>query len=150
MTSRVLVTGAAGFIGSYIVDWLLNEGCDVIGIDNFVLGRRENIQEALASDKFELLNVDLSDYSSSHRAVLEAARGPIDFVWHMAASSDISAGIADPDVDLQNTFMTKFNTLALMRELEISRLAFASSSAVYGDLGDILREDSGPLFPISY
>ena len=115
MTTRVLVTGAAGFIGSYIVDWLLNEGCDVIGIDNFILGRRENVREALTNDRFELLNVDLSDYSSSHRAVSKAARGPIDFVWHMAASSDISAGIADPDVDLQNTFMTTFNTLELMR-----------------------------------
>lgn len=149
MASRVLVTGAAGFIGSYIVDWLLQEECEVIGIDNFVLGRRDNLREALSNDSFELLEVDLADYASSHRALSDAARGQIDFVWHMAASSDISAGISDPTVDLRNTFMTSFNTLALMREFKIPLLAFASSSAVYGDRGDILTEDSGPLFPIS-
>ena len=149
MASRVLVTGAAGFIGSYIVDWLLQGDCEVIGIDNFVLGRRENLQEALTNDRFELLEVDLADYATSNRALSKAAQGSIDFVWHMAASSDISAGIADPSVDLRNTFMTTYNTLALMREFEIPLLAFASSSAVYGDRGDILTEDSGPLFPIS-
>ena len=150
MASRVLVTGAAGFIGSYIVDWLLEQSQEVIGVDNFVLGRRENICEALANDNFRLLEVDLADCDSLLQAISPIApKGSVDFVWHMAASSDISAGSIDPSVDLRNTYMTTFNTLALMRELEIPRLAFASSSAVYGDHGGILTEDSGPLFPIS-
>ena len=149
MPSRVLITGAAGFIGSYIVDLLLGEGCDVIGIDNFVLGRRENLSEAFKNDRFELLDVDLADMAAAREALSKYSPESIDFVWHMAASSDISAGIADPDVDLQNTYMTTFNMLAFMHELAIPKLAFASSSAVYGDRGDILEEDSGPLFPIS-
>ena len=149
MQSRVLVTGAAGFIGSYIVDWLLEQGCEVIGVDNFVLGRKENLHRALANDNFDLLAVDMADYDLSYQAITEAAKGRIDFVWHMAASSDISAGVADPAIDLRNTFMTTYNTIAIMRELAVPRLAFASSSAIYGDRGDTLTEDSGPLFPIS-
>ena len=68
----------------------------------------------------------------------------------MAANSDIPGGIADSDVDLRDTFLTTYNTLVLMRELQIPTIAFASSSAVYGDLGGRqLNEDVGPLFPIS-
>jgi UDP-glucose 4-epimerase len=68
----------------------------------------------------------------------------------MAANSDIPAGIADPAIDLRDTFMTTFNTLLVMRELGIGNLNFASSSAIYGDLGDAeIHEDMGPLQPIS-
>jgi UDP-glucose 4-epimerase len=71
-------------------------------------------------------------------------------VWHLAANSDIPAGVEDANVDLRDTFMTTFNTLQLMKEFEIPVLAFASSSAIYGDLGERpLTEDIGPLLPIS-
>jgi len=70
-------------------------------------------------------------------------------VWHLAANSDIPAGVRDPRVDHRNTFMTTFNTLLLMRELKIPRIAFASTSAVYGENKDLLRETTGPLLPIS-
>ena len=71
-------------------------------------------------------------------------------MWHLAANSDIPAGIADANVDLRDTFLTTFNTLEIMQERGCRRLAFASSSAIYGDLGDTeLREDTGPLLPIS-
>jgi len=67
----------------------------------------------------------------------------------MAANSDIRAGVADPDVDFRDTFLTTYNLLKLMREHKIPRLAFASTSAIYGDLNQKLTEDIGPLFPIS-
>ncbi len=67
----------------------------------------------------------------------------------MAANSDIRAGVADPDVDFRDTFHTTYNLLRLMREHKIPRLAFASTSAIYGDLKQKLTEDIGPLFPIS-
>ena len=72
MSKKILVTGAAGFIGSYIVDLLLGEGREVIGIDNFVLGRRENLSEAFKNDRFELLDVDLAELAAVkiHRADL--------------------------------------------------------------------------------
>jgi UDP-glucose 4-epimerase len=67
----------------------------------------------------------------------------------MAANSDISAGVADPRVDLNATFMTTFNILEIMRGFEIGKIAFASSSAVYGEHEGRLTEETGPLLPIS-
>ncbi|WP_187790232.1 NAD-dependent epimerase/dehydratase family protein, partial [Salmonella sp. S127_66822] len=75
---------------------------------------------------------------------------PITEVWHLAANSDIPAGINDAGVDLRDTFMTTFNTLEVMKRLKIKQLAFASTSAVYGDHENVrLHEDIGPLLPIS-
>jgi UDP-glucose 4-epimerase len=75
---------------------------------------------------------------------------PITEVWHLAANSDIPAGVTDANVDLQDTFMTTFNVLEVMKVLDIKVLAFASSSAVYGDHGDqSISEISGPLLPLS-
>ncbi len=70
-------------------------------------------------------------------------------VWHLAANSDILAGVRDPTVDLRDTYLTTFNTLRMMRERGLTRIAFASTSAIYGPLTGPLHEDAGPLFPIS-
>jgi UDP-glucose 4-epimerase len=146
----ILVTGAAGFIGSQLTDEFLDKGYTVIGVDNFSRGVEANLIVARKHPNFTLYNVDLAD----ERAVLEvlapALRGAvIDELWHLAANSDIPAGVRDPRVDHRDTFMTTFNTLLLMRELAIPRIAFASTSAVYGALPDLLCETSGPLLPIS-
>ncbi len=86
------------------------------------------------------------------RAALDrqAVLGPVTEVWHLAANSDIPAGIESSEIDLRDTYMTTFNTLKVMEERGIKALMFASSSAIYGDLGDReLTEETGPLFPIS-
>jgi UDP-glucose 4-epimerase len=145
--STCVVTGAAGFIGSHLVDRLLQRGDRVIGIDNMVLGRRENLASALESKKFALHQLDINDYPQ----FLDRLRneGPIQTVWHMAANSDIAAGVNNPEIDLTRTFMTTFNALNAMHALKIPRLCFASTSAIYGDMDKVLTEDTGPLFPIS-
>ena len=148
---RILITGAAGFIGSNLATAMLQRGDDVIGLDNLRLGSTRNLEPLLGLSKFAFEVVDLADFEAYRRALnAHHAQSPITEVWHLAAGSDIPAGIADPRADLRNTFMTTFNTLVLMKELGIGTIAFASSSAIYGDRGDReLTEDTGPLFPIS-
>jgi len=147
---KCLVTGAAGFIGSHLVDRLLSLGHAVVGVDNMVLGRRENLTEALRSPRFTFRELDVNDYDAFEAFALQQAGAvPFTTVWHMAANSDIQAGGRDPEVDLRLTFLTTWNVLKLMRTLKIPQIAFASTSAIYGDHNGVLREDLGPLFPIS-
>jgi UDP-glucose 4-epimerase len=147
MSTTSFVTGAAGFIGSHLVDELLTRGQRVLGADNLVLGRRENLTVALKNPRFIFRELDVNDLDATVAFLRE--QGPVDEVWHMAANSDIPAGINNPDVDLRLTFLTTFNTLKAMHALGIPRLAFASSSAIYGAHDGDLCEDTGPLFPIS-
>jgi UDP-glucose 4-epimerase len=145
---KCLVTGAAGFIGSHLVDALLARGASVTGIDNLKLGRRKNLAAALQNPRFQFFEADLNDLAACGK-IIAGQPAPFTAAWHMAANSDIRAGVADPDVDFRDTFLTTYNLLKLMREHKIPRLAFASTSAIYGDLNQKLTEDIGPLFPIS-
>lgn len=148
MAKNILLTGAAGFIGSHLCDRLLQSGHTVTGIDNFVRGTRHNLQHAFCSPGFRLIEADLSDLNALRR-VIHQSSPPFDVVWHLAANSDIGAGVADPTVDHRDTFLTTFNTLQIMRDLSIRRIAFASTSAIYGNISVPLGENIGPLFPIS-
>lgn len=143
---HVLLTGAAGFIGSHLADRLLQLGHSVVGVDNLSRGSRANLAAALAHPNFEFVEADLTKLSD-YKGI--GARHAFTMVWHMVANSDIGAGVADANVDFRDTFLTTFHTLDVMRSFRIPRLAFASTSAVYGVHDDVLREDTGPLFPIS-
>ena len=152
MPSRtMIVTGAAGFIGSHLVDALIGHGYTVIGIDNMARGRLENLNQASATGRFQLLQVDIADDEALKAALSQVVDhvGDIDTAWHMAANSDIGAGVADPQVDFRDTFLTTFNLVNRMRDLGMKRIVFASTSAVYGESEDILAETSGPALPIS-
>ncbi|HQR03428.1 MAG: NAD-dependent epimerase/dehydratase family protein [Proteobacteria bacterium] len=147
----VFITGVAGFIGCNLASELLAKGRIVAGFDNLCRGSRVNLTEISSHPNFSFEVVDLSDIDAYRHALHDLhRRQPVTEVWHLAANSDIPAGTADPHIDYRDTFMTTFNTLVLMRELGIPVIAFASSSAIYGDHGDRpLNEDSGPLLPIS-
>jgi UDP-glucose 4-epimerase len=144
-----VVTGAAGFIGSQLVDLLLAQNHRVFGLDNFVRGVEGNLAQARTNPDFSFANVDVAD-ESIFLAAMRAYGRDAEVVWHLAANSDIAAGAADPSIDLRDTFMTTYCVAQACRLLNIRKLAFASTSAIYGDHGPIaLREDVGPLFPIS-
>src|SRR4051794_15356925 len=126
-------------------------GHEVVGFDNLVRGTVGNLNGLLGRNAFAFEEIDLADADATRDAFLNYhRRSKVSEVWHMAANSDIPAGIADATVDLRHTFLTTFNLLTAMKEAQVPFLAFASSSAVYGDLGDIaIDENSGPLLPIS-
>src|SRR5260221_4083395 len=147
---KCLITGAAGFIGSHLADRLLALGHTVVGLDNMVLGKRANLAQALSSPKFTFRELDANDYDKCLSFLkAESDKAPIETVWHLAANSDIQAGGLNPEVDLKSTFMTTYNALRMMQALGIPQIAFASTSAIYGEHSGVLREDIGPLFPIS-
>ena len=148
--AKFFVTGAAGFIGSHLVDRLLERGGTVVGVDNMKLGRRANLEKALANPRCKFFEADVNDLTACLKLVTEETRSaPFDGAWHMAANSDIRAGLANPDIDLRDTFLTTYNLLKILRECQIPQLAFASTSAIYGMHPGRLTESTGPLFPIS-
>jgi UDP-glucose 4-epimerase len=145
------VTGAAGFIGSHLVDHLIGAGHQVSGVDDLSLGRLQNLDSAQRHTSFEFLERDISqiDHASEclHRA--SAWGGVPDLVWHLAANSDIPAGSKGPGIDFQRNLQTTFAIIEAARAAGVRRIAFASTSAVYGERDEVLTEDSGPMLPIS-
>jgi len=146
-----VVAGGAGFIGANLCERLLEEGRIVFVVDNLLRGNLEHLRTAKLSSRLYFFEADLAQRPLAEAAFLRATTfGAVDEVWHLAANSDIPAGVADADVDLKDTFMTTSEILRCMKAYKIGNLYFASSSAIYGDHGDQpLREDIGPLLPIS-
>jgi UDP-glucose 4-epimerase len=147
-----LITGVAGFIGRCLAKRLTDSGDFVAGFDNLSRGTLHNL-EAFSDSPFFLFQKvelnDLADYGAALDRALDWRPHSEVTVWHLAANSDIQAGVRDPSVDHRDTFLTTFNTLRMMRERKLTRIAFASTSAIYGPLPGPLHEDAGPLFPIS-
>ena len=141
---KALVTGGAGFIGTHLVRSLLERGLEVICIDNFTLGHQENV-DCFKDNKFYNINIEET------KKFCETLKDEnIDIVYHLAANSDIQKGGRMPSVDFNDTFMTTYSTLELMRRNNIKNLFFASTSAIYGDKQVLLTENLGDLKPISY
>lgn len=143
----MVVTGAAGFIGCHLVDRLLADGHRVVGVDNMSRGTRENLGPALAHKDFVLIEDDCAQPETLTAAI--AAHGPVDIVWHLAANSDIAAGVADTRIDMRDTFMTTWGAVEIAKAAGAKKIAFASTSAVYGAHPEPLVETHGPLLPIS-
>jgi len=143
---KILITGGAGFIGSHLCDALLQQKHDVVVVDNLILGTLENISHILDSEHFEFIEEDLLHLSKLQEIFRIHS---FEMVFHLAANSDIQKGGADPEVDYQLTFLTTFNVLQCMKEFEVKKLFFASTSAIYGETTKNLVEDFGPLQPVS-
>lgn len=147
-----IVTGGAGFIGSNLINSLIKEHRYLFVIDSLIRGNKEYIEEFDGiDDRVIFFKADLSDIQQAKNAFSVASKyGQVDEVWHLAANSDIPAGINDTSIDLRDTFMTTYCILESMQIQNITTIHFASSSAIYGDLGDSsIHESVGPLLPIS-
>ena len=147
---RHLITGVAGFIGSQLADALLADGDVVAGVDDFYLGKPAHLAVARANPRFSFVEADVSDVATATGAFSAlAGDAPPDLVWHLAANSDIAAGVADPSIDFRRTLQTTFATIEAAKAIGARAIAFASTSAVYGETDKRLTEDLGPLLPIS-
>ena len=144
---RTLVTGGAGFIGSHLCGRLLERGQQVWCVDNLRLGRRRNIAHLEAWPAFRFVELDVLDQPGL-RALFGEAR--FDAVFHLAANSDIAAGSGNFRLDLELNQLTTVAVLEAMKEHDVKRLFFASSSAIFGETEALLHEDFAPLQPISF
>ena len=147
----ILITGVCGFIGSNLANYFIQKGERVVGDDNLSRGGLNNVKNIINDKSFNFYELNICEYYTFLEKIkFYHNQYPIYEVWHLAANSDIPAGIANASVDLNDTFFTTFNVLEVMKELGIKIISFSSTSAVYGNLGERkLFEDIGPLFPIS-
>ena len=139
---KILVTGAAGFIGSNLVDRLLADGHEVTGFDNFSTGRSEFLEGALAAPGFRLERGDLLDSEALARAMDGA-----ELVFHMAANADVRFGTQHPRRDLEQNTLGTANVLEAMRERGVARIAFPSTGSVYGEPAIFPTPEDAP-FPV--
>jgi UDP-glucose 4-epimerase len=148
-----VVAGGAGFVGCNLLSALVREDRRVVVLDNLCRGRERHLDAVRSTvpGRVSFINVDLSNPESTLAAFDKSVKlGRIDEVWHLAANSDIPAGVMDAKVDLRDTFMTTYSILEAMKVHGVPLLHFASSSAIYGDHGTLtLHEAIGPLLPIS-
>lgn len=140
-----LVTGGAGFIGSHLVDALVDRGYKVRVIDNFSSGRESFLSHHDGNGAVEVFKGDLLD----NGAVLSAMDG-IETVHHLAANPDIRLGTEVTDTDLKQGTIATYNVLEAMRVCGVKRISFSSTSAIYGEATEMpTSETYGPTLPIS-
>lgn len=146
ITLKALVTGGAGFIGSHIVDCLINKGKPVRVVDNLSSGRMTNLSQWIGDDLFEFIEADLLDQVS----IDEAIKG-CDQVFHLAANPEVNAKKASPEDHFKQNIEATYNLLEAMRkDGGQDFIAFTSTSTVYGEADQIpTMENYGPLKPIS-
>jgi UDP-glucuronate 4-epimerase len=147
MSDRVLLTGAAGFIGSLLAERLLEAGATVIGVDNFdpfydPAEKRRNLATALRHPRFRLLELDCADLPA-----LEAALDDTDFdvVVHLAAKAGVRPSIQDPVSYMRANVVATQALLELARRRDVGRFVFGSSSSVYGNTGQVPFSETQPV-----
>ena len=136
-----LVTGAAGFIGSYLCERLLDLGCCVVGVDNETTGFRANVPPAVKH-----IVGDIRDEAVLARAFAEK----VDIVLHTAAQVSNIKSFSDPENDLDVNVRGTLKVLQKCVERRVPRLLYASSMAVYGEPTEIPTGENAPCLPLSY
>ncbi len=139
---RCLVTGAAGFIGSNLVEQLIERGDQVVGLDNFLSGKPENIAPFKNEMRFEEGDVRDRDLCCS------LLKG-MDWVFHLAALASVPWSVEDPGLAHDHNVNGTLNVLLAAREAGVKRVVFASSAAIYGDDPALPAVESSPAVPAS-
>ena len=143
---NALITGGAGFIGSHLVDKLMNKQWNLVVLDNLSSGNLKNIHKWLKNKRFKFINSDLKSIEATEKAVRD-----VELVFHLAANPEVRIGETDPSVHFEENLMATFNLLEAMRKSKQAKtLMLASTSTIYGE-ADVIPtpEEYGPLIPIS-
>lgn len=142
---RYFITGGAGFIGSHMVDALIDRG-QVTVYDNFSSGRREFLAQHQGHPNLSIVEGDCGDLDH-----LKEAMAGHQMVIHYASNPDIARGFFETDLDLREGTILTYNVLEAMRVNGVGRILYTSGSGIYGDVGTTpTPEDFGPLLPISF
>ena len=142
MGETILITGGAGFIGSHMVDRLVNEGFKVRVIDNLSSGRLENLKHL--GNSIEVMIGDLKKPEDALKAV-----DGVDAVFHFAANPEVRVSTTNPETHFNENVVATFNLLEAMRRRGVKELVFASSSSVYGEPSEIPVSEDAPIRPVS-
>jgi UDP-glucose 4-epimerase len=142
----ILITGAAGFIGSHLTNKLLSLRHKVVGFDNLSGGSKTNLKNAMKDPRFRFVEGDLLNRNETQHAL-----GDCSLIFHLAADPEVRAGEEDPEKHFRQNLLATYSLLeAIRRRGTDTRLVFASTSTVYGEASVIpTPEDYGPLLPIS-
>jgi nucleoside-diphosphate-sugar epimerase len=148
MAMSVLVTGGGGFIGSHLVEALLQRGASVRALDNLTTGHRANLAGALARPEaqrtFTFIEGDITD----RKTVQEAIKG-VEYVLHQAALPSVQRSVEDPITSNLVNVEGTLNVLVAAQEAGVRRVVYASSSSVYGDSLQLPKVESMPTNPLS-
>jgi nucleoside-diphosphate-sugar epimerase len=137
-----LVTGGAGFIGSHIVQALVERGDSVVVLDNLSTGRAENLAEC--RERIVFIEADLRDL----KAVRHACRG-VDYVLHQGALPSVPRSVEDPIASNEVNVSGTLNVLVAARDAGVRRVVYAASSSAYGDTPTLPKRESMPADPLS-
>lgn len=137
---KYLVTGCAGFVGSTVVDRLLADGHEVIGVDNFSTGREEFLQAARRHARCSIVRADLRDPATARTA----AQG-CDAIFHFAANADVRYGTDHPTLDLEQNTIVTVNVLEAARINSVPDFLFSSTGSVYGEATIVPTPEDAPM-----
>jgi UDP-glucose 4-epimerase len=141
---RVLVTGGAGFIGSHVVDGLVDEGLEVRVLDNLSSGSLDNLVHHEGDLRVEVVVEDLKKVED----VVKAVEG-VDVVFHFAANPEVRVSTTNPQIHFNENVVATFNLLEAMRRKGVGEMVFASSSSVYGEPDEIPVSEEALIRPVS-
>lgn len=141
---KYLVTGGAGFIGSNIVSELLKQGQQVVVLDNFATGKRENILPLMKNDNLTMIEGDLRSF----HIVRSAVKG-VDYILHQGALPSVPRSINDPITSNDVNILGMLNILEAAKEFGVKRVITASSSSIYGNSETLPKVESMPVNPLS-